>query len=136
MAFRGRCWILAAASDREIGAWRSVTQEEEITHDTPVRRGSGFVNLRGRPTPPQTTAQDQPALEDEESCGQAPNVPMDDHRSNKYPSRCFFSLNPRLDVVLLVCGSAHTVAQALSQIVSECFTKLLSHQGRNVLNYQ
>jgi len=52
LAFRGLTVLaspehLAAASDREIGAWHAVTQEEEITHDTPVRGGSGLSTCAG-----------------------------------------------------------------------------------------
>ena len=39
---------LAEATDREIGAWRSVTQEEEIAHKTRVCGGSGFIELTDR----------------------------------------------------------------------------------------
>ena len=71
LAFRGLTVLaspehLAAASDREVGAWRAVTQEEEITHDTPVRGGSGFIDLRGRPTPEAPGAQAEEVEEDDE----------------------------------------------------------------------
>ena len=78
---------LAAAEDREIRAWRSVAQDEEITHDTPVRGGTSFIDLRRRPTPPQATVQYQPEpVEpgDEKSDGPAPDVPM-----NGTPDRTF-----------------------------------------------
>ena len=46
---------LAAATERDIEAWRLVTQEEELTHDSPMRGGSGFIDLSG-PTPPSQDA--------------------------------------------------------------------------------
>ncbi|CAK0894249.1 unnamed protein product [Prorocentrum cordatum] len=57
---------LAAATGHEIHAWRSIAQEQELVHDTPVSGGSGFVDLRGRPKPPAAAGQ-EPAEQGDQS---------------------------------------------------------------------
>ncbi|CAK0848557.1 unnamed protein product, partial [Prorocentrum cordatum] len=71
LAFRGLTVLaspelLAAATGHEIHAWRSIAQEQELVHDTPVSGGSGFVDLRGRPKPPAAAGQ-EPAEQGDES---------------------------------------------------------------------
>ncbi|CAK0827114.1 unnamed protein product [Prorocentrum cordatum] len=71
LAFRGLTVLaspehLAAATGREIHAWRSIAQEQELVHDAPVSGGSGFVDLRGRPRPPAAAGQ-EPAEQGDES---------------------------------------------------------------------
>lgn len=45
------------ANNDELRAWRVMAQELEITEPSPIRGGSGFIDIRGKPTPPRDDRQ-------------------------------------------------------------------------------